>query len=98
MANKKLRVYGWTEYHLNGVAKAQFNHSFRCVCAASSKAEVARIMGETSIARLPDIDRTEDVEEVAVATAKPGAVFYTLDGAHRTNRTYAEYTKPGASE
>ena len=76
---RKLKVYGWTAYHLRGIEKKQFNHSFRCVVAAGSKAAVLRLLGVRA-ASLWELQETSNDQEIRVAMAKPGAVFYKAGG------------------
>lgn len=77
--SKPLRVYGWTAYHIAGVAKEQHNHSFRCIVAATSKDEVARIANVSRPSRLGSLYVTTSPAEVATAMSKPGTVFYRFD-------------------
>lgn len=74
-----LRTYGWTAYYLAGVEKAQFNHSFRCIVATTSKAEVARLANVSGPNRLWNLSVTTSPVEVATAMARPGTIFYRLD-------------------
>jgi hypothetical protein len=79
---KNLRVYGWTAYSIAGVEKVQFNHSFRCIVAATSKDEVARVANVSRPSRLGNLYVTTNPVEVATAMSKPGVVFYRFDHLH----------------
>jgi len=71
----KVKVYGWQNFR-NG-------KQTREVVAASSKAQVARIVGETGPWKLFNLGETWNKLENETAMSKPGAVFYQdINGRH----------------
>lgn len=69
-----LRVYGWQGYRA-GLGRGVHNQT-REICAAASKAEVARIVGVKSPRKLFNLEETGNAEECAAARAQPGRVLW----------------------
>ena len=92
----RLRVYGWTAYHIRGVEKAQHNYSFRCFVAAPTKADVLRITGKDSPSRLFNLHQVKGGPEFTLATSKPSVVFYRLDHVYGDAVPYGELADPAA--
>ena len=70
---RKLRVYGWVGSRREAGPQLQT----REICAARSQVEVARIAGQAGKPwRLWNLCETRNEEEVAVATASPGIIFW----------------------
>jgi hypothetical protein len=64
-----VKVYGWLDF-VNGI-------QVRVIVAAKSKAECARIVGDSRGPRnLFNLDETGNAREIEVATAEPGTAFY----------------------
>lgn len=90
MSVRKLKVYGWVgerprEFQLppNG------NPQTREICAATSKAKVARIVGVRGPHALWNLGDTLNDEECAIALAEPGVVFWCpLGESYRRDRTW----------
>ena len=76
---RALKVYGWTSAYIQGAQKDQFNQDFRVIVAATSQAEVARIVGKKGPYALWCLCATGNDGEIAKAMSKPGAVFACLD-------------------
>lgn len=73
VAKRKLRVYGWQSFR----NECRTNHrQTREICAASSMAEVARIVGENSPKKLFNLGETGNAHEMRTALAKPRTVFW----------------------
>lgn len=73
MVMAKLRVYGWLSFRAQATNNSR---QTREVCAASSKAEVARLAGKTRHTQLFNLCETANPEEVKVALATPRTVFW----------------------
>lgn len=69
-----LRVYGWQSCR-PGVGLGVHNQT-REICAAQSKAEVARIVGVRAPRLLFNLGETGNDEERAAALAQPGRVLW----------------------
>jgi hypothetical protein len=72
-ARTQLKVYGWGGYRPES---KNSHHQTREIVAAQSKAEVARIVGVTSPARLWNLSRTWNGREILIALEEPGVVFW----------------------
>ena len=70
---RPLRVYGWQGWRADVCEHG--HHTTREIVAAPSMAAVGRIMG-SSPRQLFNLCETGNAEEIATATAAPGAVFY----------------------
>lgn len=70
---KKLKVYGWSGFRSEAPG---YHHQTREIVAATSKAEVARIVGDKSPRKLVNLSETRNPKEVAVAMSRPGVVFW----------------------
>jgi len=70
---RKLRVFGWESFRREC---GTHRHQTREICAAPSMAAVARAAGETSPRRLFALCETGNTEEVEIALAMPGIVFW----------------------
>lgn len=69
----KLKVYGWQAHR----SECKVVHSqTREIVAATSKTEVARIVGVKSPSYLWNLGETGNTAEVAIAMADPGVVFW----------------------
>lgn len=75
---RKLRVYGWSAFHIRDMDK-KHNQMWRCVVAATSQIDVCRITGKASPRDFWQLSETWNEEAVAMATAKPGVVFFRLN-------------------
>lgn len=76
-----LKVYGWIAIRRD--LKPVHDHwqpQSRDICAAHSKAECARIAGVRGPWQLWNLAETGNPEEVALAMAKPGVIFYRAAG------------------
>ena len=75
----KLKVYGWLGGLPSGFKlpehKSHRAHA-RCIVAATSKAEVARIAGYRGPWVMHNLSETGNATEIEVAMAKPGTVFF----------------------
>lgn len=69
-----MKVYSWTAYHIRDVPRQRYIHTFRCIVAAKSKAEVMRLTGCTK-AGLFNLGEACNEEDVALALSAPGTVF-----------------------
>lgn len=74
---RKLKVYGWSAFYIRGAEK-QFNQSFRCIVAATSQADAARLAGKEKPRDLWQLTETGNAGEIALATTKPGTVFFQV--------------------
>ncbi len=74
---RPLKVYGWQSFRNDRRIEHNGHWQTREICAAFSKAEVARIVGVKSVSALHNICETGNDKEVALATAKPHTVFFT---------------------
>jgi len=81
---RKLRVYRWLSLAIRGVKLSQSNLSYVVIVAATSKQEVARIIGKDRPSQLWNLTDTGNASEVATAMSKPGTVFYREDRYHDT--------------
>lgn len=75
----KLKVYGWCACLSDDglrerMGLAQWSNQVRCIIAARSKAEVARLLG-TTVARIFNLCETGNATEIAVATEAPHCFF-----------------------
>lgn len=83
-----MKVFGWTGFPPAGVEVPGMTHArqqVRCIVAARSRADVARIVGvECSVASFKRaLSETGNAEQIEVATSKPGSVFlHALGGRH----------------
>jgi hypothetical protein len=87
----KLKVYGWTDYspHRNGKGGRQC----RMICAARSKAEVARIKG-CMVNNLWNCCETQNPKEVKIAMADPLVIFWAEDHFYTDSRYERLEPKP----
>lgn len=72
----KLKVYGWQGWRNECPAAPNGGRQTREICAAKSGAEVARIMGVSSPARLFNFCETGNSREIEIALRSPGTVFW----------------------
>jgi hypothetical protein len=80
----KLKVYGWTSFHRTG-------GQVRKIIAATSWTEASRLSG----CRMSELrfcgSITGNDQEIALATAKPGTLFYVpINEPFKTYREYRE--------
>jgi hypothetical protein len=68
----KLKVYGWQGWRREAPG---WHHQTREICAARSRAEVGRIVDRKPSA-LFNLEETGNDEELKVALAQPGVVFW----------------------
>ena len=72
---KTLRVFGWTGWRPEEKGTKP-NGQTREIMAAYSKAQVARIVGVKSPARLFNLCETGNQDEILVTAKKPFAIFW----------------------
>lgn len=84
---RKLKVYGWTGIRQECPPAANGSRQTREVVATTSKKEAARLVDpERSWMRpsLSEIGETGNAEEIEMAMAEPGVVFWCpLDASYR---------------
>jgi len=74
--SRKLTVYGWVGYRRECPKAANGGQQTREVVAATSQKAAARAAGEEQPRRLFNLGTTENEEEIEVAMAHPGVVFW----------------------
>lgn len=73
---RKLKVYGWQSWDILPTFKQKpGRYTTRCICAASSRRELAEIAGEKGPWKLFNLSETGNVEEIEFALDHPRAVF-----------------------
>jgi len=65
---RPLKVFGWLDYRAG--------RQVRCIVAATTKAEVARLRGVKDPRGLFNLDETWNADEVRKATSEPGVIFW----------------------
>jgi hypothetical protein len=73
---KKLKVYGWIGWRRKCPPAPNGSQQTREICAASSKAAVARLLGEKDPRQIYNLCETGNEEEIAKALPKPNVVFW----------------------
>lgn len=73
---KSLKVYGWTGSRNEARTDGNFHGQTREIVAAHSAAEVKRITGMTRTEWEHSGDETGNQNEIEIATARPGVVFW----------------------
>lgn len=73
MSAKLLKVYGWSSFRPECRSRS---HQTREIVAAASRASAARTAGITSRGELAEMCETQDGEELGLALADPGVVFW----------------------
>jgi hypothetical protein len=87
----KLKVFGWTGY--NRTDKF-IEHQLRCICAATSKAEIMRTF-DLKKADLRNICPTGNETEITTAMAEPLVIFAMgLNESLRNKGGFVEYRRP----
>jgi hypothetical protein len=74
---KQLKVYGWTGYRTEAEASPNGMQQTREIVAATSVAQVMRISGKTRHYLTNYGGETGNTEELRVALAEPGIIFWT---------------------
>lgn len=81
---RELKVYGWIGWRNEAKLAPNGSHQTREIVAAHSVAEVLRIAGITRSEYGYSGSETGNDEELAVALAEPGVVFWAaLDASNR---------------
>lgn len=70
-----MKVYLWLGHAPEGHPERPWVTQCDCIVAAKSKAEVGRILGFDP-RRLFNLEETGNAEQIEVATAKPGTIFW----------------------
>lgn len=69
----KLKVYGWSAFRREAAGP---HHQTREIVAAASKAAAARAAGYKRPAQMNNLCETGNAQEIEIATAQPGTVFW----------------------
>jgi hypothetical protein len=73
---KPLKVYGWQSFQRACVPASNGSKQTRQICAASSKAEAARIAGVKSVRTLFNLTETGNAGECRAAMLQPRTVLW----------------------
>ena len=73
---RKVKVYGWHGHRRESPPARNGSQQTREIVAVTSKKAAARVGGEEDPRRLPNLTDTENDEEIKVAMAEPGIVFW----------------------
>lgn len=71
-----MKVYGWIDSTNKEWAERPWVHQVRCIIEAPSMAHIARVMEVNSPASLFNLSETGNADEIALATSKPGVIFW----------------------
>lgn len=79
-----MKVYGWQSFRSEATPAPNGSRQTREIMAAKSVAEVLRVAGMSRYEFNQSGTETGNDEELRVATARPGVVFWTeLNSSHR---------------
>lgn len=71
-----MKTYLWLDSVRERCEERPWVNQAELIVAAKSKAEVARLAGETSPARLFNLTETGNAEQIEQATSQPGTIFW----------------------